>query len=74
MRVDVQSRIFDYIARMSYNGLTSAARINLYQEYIDFVNYMGKIEYFADYEVNDLLRIARNLAYTFQISDFLKFD
>ena len=74
MTKDIENRLFDYLSKMSYNGLATSSRIDLFQEYINFVNYLGLINYFSDDEVQSLIRIARNLANTFGIFEYLNFD
>jgi hypothetical protein len=70
---DVEDSLFRYFVKMSYQGYSSDFRVNLFREFVSYIHSLKDIDYLCDFEFDDCIKIASNLANLFGIYDKIGF-
>lgn len=73
MTSEVLAKLNDYIIKFSYPHILSGARVDIIQEYCNFVNELHRIKYLYNYERSQYIQIARNIAGFYKISDYIDY-
>ena len=71
---DAEFHLMRYLLRMSYPDLTQGVRLQLIQDYINYVQELYKMDYVNPEEFVQFINIARNIARIFGLVEHIRFD
>lgn len=71
---DAEFHLMRYLLRMSYPDLQQGVRLQLIQDYINYVQELYKIAYVNPEEFVQFINIARNIARIFGLLEHIRID